>query len=77
MSNSREWSDLVSGDRTRMIAGANSLLPAWVSRLKSSAAREFVRRTLRAETPAAFELVDSLEQLVAMLLRRHHAERFQ
>lgn len=31
MSNSREWSDLVSGDRARMIAAANSLLPAWVS----------------------------------------------
>ena len=31
MSNSREWSDLVSGDRARMIAAANSVLPAWVS----------------------------------------------
>ena len=31
MSNSRGWSDLVSGDRARMIAAANNLLPAWVS----------------------------------------------
>lgn len=31
MSNSREWSDLVGGDRARMIAAANSLLPGWVS----------------------------------------------
>ena len=31
MSNSRGWSDLVSGDRARMIAAANTLLPAWVS----------------------------------------------
>ena len=31
MSNSRAWSDLVGGDRARMIAAANSLLPAWVS----------------------------------------------
>lgn len=31
MSNSREWSDLVSGDRARMAAAANHLLPAAVS----------------------------------------------
>lgn len=26
-----KWSDLISGDRTRTVAAANSLLPAWVS----------------------------------------------
>lgn len=31
MSTNHEWSDLVSGDRARMIAAANTLLPAWVS----------------------------------------------
>ena len=31
MSSNAQWSDLVSGDRSRTIAAANSLLPAWIS----------------------------------------------
>jgi len=31
MSTKSKWSDLISGDRTRTAAAANSLLPAWVS----------------------------------------------
>lgn len=31
MSTKSKWSDLLSGDRTRTAAAANSLLPAWVS----------------------------------------------